>query len=317
MTDAYLITGGAGNLACQLTFHLAEPEIRVLLFDVAERPVAEVAEGCEYLRGDIAWASDLSTVIDDFKPTAILHFASLLSGQSEEDRALAWEVNMNGAFRLFESAIKSGVKKVFFPSSLASYGGELPSPLPEDFPQWPTGFYGMTKAAVERLGVYYHSKHGLDFRCIRLAAVVSAFAPAGAASAYASRAFAETVRAGRFTFKMRPETRMPIIYVKDVLGALVDFLGSPSEHLTRRIYNVFAMSPSAMDIAEAIVARVPGAQIEFDPDLDLVRLIESWPSEIADASARRDWGWQPRYDLQTMADDFIENVRLCATSTSL
>lgn len=305
MAITYLITGGAGNLACQLTFDLAADGNRVVLFDQADQPVAQVARGCEYLRGDITRHDDIVTVIREHRPNVILHFASLLSGKSEEDRQAAWRVNMDGAFGLFEAAIDHDVETVFFPSSLAAYGGRLPNPLPEDFPQWPTGLYGVTKTAIERLGVYYHEKHGLDFRCIRLPVVVSTFAPAGAASAYASRAFVDAARTRRFVFKVRPETRPSIIYVKDALRAITELLAAPSDRLSQRVYNIHAIAPSAAELANVITERIPSADIAFDFDPQVVELIESWPIEIDDSSARKDWNWQSRYDLPAMADDLI------------
>ena len=52
----------------------------------------------------------------------MVHFASLLSGKSEQDRTLAWQVNMDGAFQLFELSVQYDVKRFFFPSSVASFG---------------------------------------------------------------------------------------------------------------------------------------------------------------------------------------------------
>ena len=305
----YLITGGAGNLACQLTFYLAARGHRVVLFDLAQAPAAPVADGCVYRRGDVTSEEAVRAALREHGPASILHFSSLLSGRSELERRRAWSVNLDGAFALFEQALDQGVEQVFFPSSLAAYGGKLPSPLPEDFPQWPSGLYGVTKAAVERLGVYYHERHGLDFRCIRLPVVISALAHPGAASAYASRAFVEAAHFNRFTFRVRPETRPSIIYVKDVIRAIAGMLETPGDRLTRRVYNIHAMAPSAQRISDVIRRRLPEARIGFDPLREVVDLIESWPTEIDDASARSDWDWKPRYDLEALADDFVQELR--------
>lgn len=309
MPETYLITGGAGNLACQLSFDLVARGRRVVLFDVAERPASDVAPGCEYVRGDLTRGADVAALIDRHRPGVILHFASLLSGASEQDRDLAWRVNMDGAFGLLEAAVRTGVRQFFFPSSVATYGGAVPSPLPEDFPQWPTGLYGATKVACERLGVYYHARHGLDFRCIRVPIVLSRFAPAGAASAYASRAFIDGVLAGRFTFRVAPQIRACAVYVKDVLTGIMALLDAPAARLTRRVYNIHGLSPSVDELTAAIAARVAGVDFRFDPDPAVVAMIGGWPSEIDDAAARRDWGWRPAYDLDRMADDFIAELR--------
>lgn len=305
MRETYLITGGAGNLACQLTFYLAAPDRRLVLFDVAQRPAGTTSDGCEYVRGDLTSVGDVRAIVEDCRPSVILHFASLLSGSSEVDRPLAWRVNMDGTFCLLEEALRHSVRTFFFPSSLAAYGGPLPPRVAEDFPQWPVGLYGVTKLAVERLGHYYHARHDLDFRCLRLPIVVSRHAPASAAGAYPSRAFVEAARHGRFTFRVKPDARPSLIYVRDVLRAVTLFLSAPAERLSRRVYNVQAMSPSALDIARAIGVRWRSATIDFDVDPALAELIASWPIELEDSSSRRDWGWSPQYDLEAMADDLL------------
>ena len=305
----YLITGGAGNLACQLTQLLAQGGHHVVLSDVAPKPAMSTAEGCCYVQSDLAVPGTIDRIIAEYRPAVIIHFASLLSGSSEANRQLAWTVNMDVAFALFEAALRASVKKVFFPSSVAAYGGLLPEVVGEDQPQWPSGLYGVTKMAVERLGAYYHAKHGIDFRAIRLPIVVSRFAPAGAASAYVSRAFVETASDGRFVFKVRPQTRPSVIYVKDVLRAIFTLLNAPAECLTRRVYNIQALSPTAEQIVEAIRERLPEARLTFELDPETTALIESWPIRFDDAAARRDWGWQPRYDLAALADDILRELK--------
>ena len=310
MGERYLITGGAGNLACQLTFLLAHQSDAITLMDVAERPAAATAPGCGYVRCDISDQRAVAELIAERRPTTLLHFASLLSGSCEQNRELAWRVNINGTFTLFEAAIRNGVGKVFFPSSLATYGGTIPSPMPDGQPQWPEGLYGVTKVACERLGWYYATRHGLDFRCIRLPIVISRHAPAGAASAFASRAFVEAVQAGAYTFKVFPEPQSSAVYVPDVLRGIVQLLEARREHLTQPAYNVHGLSISPEAIARAIAQRVPGARFDFDPHPQTASMIASWPAVIDDRAARRDWGWQPRYDaVDSLADDFLEELR--------
>jgi threonine 3-dehydrogenase len=306
MASTYLITGGAGNLACQLTFLLGADAQRIVLFDRAEAPVGPTSPICVYCCGDLTAPDDLRRVLKDTRPAVILHLASLLSGSCEADRRRGWQVNCDGAFALFEAALESGVRQVFFPSSLAAYGGKLPDPLPEDHPQWPTGLYGVTKAAVERLGVYYHERHGLDFRCLRLPVVISPFAPPGAASGYASRAFVEAKEKRRYAFPVRPTTRVSTVYVRDALQAMVALIQAPAEALTRRVYNIHGLTPSAQEIASAIAGRIPDVDLRFGPDPAVVALIESWPARIVDDSARHDWGWQPAFDLPAVAEDMLE-----------
>lgn len=314
MSAVYLITGGAGNLACQLTHKLARRAADITLFDIAEKPIAKTADGCRYVQGDITQVDTVSSVIRQCRPDVIVHLASLLSGSSEQQRDMAWRVNMDGTFHLFQQAVECGVQQVFFPSSVAAYGGTLPNPVPEDFPQWPTGLYGVTKAAIERLGVYYATRHDLDFRSIRLPVVVSEFAPAHAASAYVSQAFVRSVREGHYTFAVRPMSRPSLIYVNDVLRAIVDLLEVDAQRLSRCVYNLQAMSPTAEEVVAAISKRIPDVSLAFKTDPKVANLIDSWPVAFDDQSARADWNWQPQYDLEHLADDFIEHLRSTASN---
>ena len=304
-----LITGGAGNLACQLSWRLASRFDEIVLCDLAQSPVTVVPANVKYKHCDLVDQAGVACLIAEHRPNVIFHLASLLSASCEHDLGRAWNVNTTATLGLFESCLANGVGTVVFPSSLATYGGQLADPLEEDAPQWPDSLYGVTKVACERLGLYFHRRQGLDFRCLRLPAVISRFAPTGAASAYSSRAFIESVECGRFTFPVRPSTQVSLIYVEDALEALVRLAIAPAERLSRRVYNIQAISPSAQDIADCIRHRLCAARLDFNPDPVAVRLIESWPRRLQDGSARHDWQWGPQFDLQGMADHFLHELK--------
>ena len=304
-----LITGGAGNIAVQLLPWLSKAGHEVVLWDVVSKPAAVQDKQVRFIQGDLTDPDHVQSVMADIQPDVLLHFATLLSGDSETNRTQAWRVNVDSSFALFEQCIRFHTEKYLFLSSLASYGAPLPNPVPEDFPQWPVGLYGTTKAIVERLAHYYHARHGMDFRALRLPIVVSAQAPSGAASAYASRAYIEAVENGAFTYRVRPAARPVIIYIEDVLQAIVNLLDAPAQQLSRRVYNVQALSPTAEEMAQAIQDRCPAVELTFDPDPTVADLIDSWPQEIVDASAHQDWGWQPAYDLDSMSDHFLTQLK--------
>jgi nucleoside-diphosphate-sugar epimerase len=307
-----LITGGAGNLACQLSWALADRFDRLVLLDVAQEPVGPTAPAARYERLDLLDSPGLDALFARHTPAAVIHLASFLSASCERDRSRAWQVNMDGTFGLFETALRHGRPSVLFASSVAAFGGPLPAILADDTPQWPVTLYGVTKMAAERLGCYYHEKHGLDFRCLRLPITVSRHAPAGAASALASHAFIEAGRRGRFTFTARPDTPLAVIYVRDVLRAFVGLLAAPAAGLSCRVYNIAGMTVTPGEIAAAIQRRLPDAVLDFAPDDEVDRVLAGWPGAIDDATARRDWRWEPEWDLERMADDFLAALSAAA-----
>ena len=291
----YLITGGAGNIACQLT-HCLPSSSEILLTDIVAQPLSTPSENSRYQVSSICDDQAVSECIASFQPDIILHFASLLSGQSEADRKTAWNVNMHGAFSLLEAAVAHQVDRVIFPSSLASFGSPLPDPLPEDFPQWPHGFYGFTKTSVERMGFYYRETLGLDFRAIRLPIIISPYPSPGAASSYASNMYINAVLRRPVTLKVRPTSNPSMMYIDDCLHAIDLLTHADRSLLTRSCYNLYSCNPSASDIVKVIEQQLPDCNINFETDTTVANLIDSWPREIDDSSARNDWDWTPKFD---------------------
>lgn len=304
-----LITGGGGNLACQLTWTLSQQFKRIVLLDIATAPVGGVAPNADFERADLLDTKLLDEVFGRIRPTTVIHLASLLSGSCEENRLRGWQINADGTFALFETAIRHKCPTVLFASSIAAFGGNLPDLLNDGTPQWPDGLYGVTKMAAERLGVYYHRRHGVDFRCLRLPTTVSRYAPSGAISAIASHAFIEAVQNGKYTFHSHPDTRLALIYIADVLRAFALLLDAQTSRLSQRVYNIGAMSITPLQIADAIHRRLPKARLSFNPEEPVATLLASWPGVMDDNAARRDWGWSPEFDLERMADDFISELQ--------
>jgi len=307
MNRRYLITGGAGNLARQLVRLLDEPGAHVSLFDRVDPGLH--GSNIESVAGDIGDAAGLRALFERVRPTHVLHMASLLSGSSEQDRRSAWKVNAGASFELLELSREFEVGQFFFPSTSLTYGGQLPDPVPEDLPQWPENLYGATKVAVERLGAYYCARHGLDFRSFRMPLVISRHAPPAATTAFASHAFIAALAKGSFKFPVTPEATISTIYVKDVLRGMKTFIDAPAQRLSRRVYNLHSLSLSAGQLAAILERHVPGFQHEFAPDPLIMRLARDWPARFDDAAARRDWNWNPTFDLERMTVDFLDEIR--------
>ena len=57
------------------------------------------------------------------------------------------------------------------------------------------------------------------------------------------------------------------------------------------------MTFTPAELAAAIREHVPAFDVQYLPDFR-EGIARSWPVSIDDACARRDWGWQPTYDLR-------------------
>jgi threonine 3-dehydrogenase len=273
--------------------------------DLATAPAFPLPENALYETSDITDFAYLEKMIQRHQPQAIVHLASLLSGSSESDRRQTWHVNTRATLEILEQALALPRCRVLFASTLATYGGDLPETVTDEQQQWPTTLYGVTKVAGERLGAYYRAAHGLDFRCVRLPIVLSRQAPPQAVSAMVSRAFIESAGQGRFTFRAGPKMRVVALHVDDAIAGLAALLLAPREAIRQPVYNLAGFSATLGEISEAIRRRSPAVEHRFEPDPAAEDVLGHWPGKLDDAAARRDWGWNPRYDLEATVENFL------------
>src|ERR1700687_1734865 len=306
-----LITGGTGNLGSRLAIPLVQRGDRVVAFDIRAEPHFDSAEfrEAQVVVGDLADRHRVLGTVREHKIETIFHLGAVLSSSAEENPYDAWRANMDGMVNVLDAARFGGARRVVFSSTIATYGSHIGEQLTEDAPQWPVSLYGVTKVAGERLGVYYHHQFGLDFRAIRLPAVIAARGSSGGASAYVSAAFEESVFKGAYEFYVNPTTRAPMLYVADAVRGFLNLHDAPARDLTRRVYNIAGIAPSAEELVQAIRTRVPEVQITYRPDPLKCAIVESWPDRIEDSTARKDWGWDSTWNLERTTDEVIEVLR--------
>ncbi len=297
-----LITGGNGNIGRLLSEQLTAKGIEVVRFDLpgSEPKTHDALE--TIITGDIRDQNLLEAIFQSHQPDAVYHLASLLSGSSEADLEAAWEINATASFNLLQKSKANGVEMFFFASTLASYGQDIPSPMPEDQPQWPENIYGVTKIAVERLGNYFKAKHAMDFRCLRFPLVISPFAPPSAVTAFPSHSFKAAIEGNAFTFPVAPETGVSTLFLLDVINSIMAFTLADKTQIKQPVYNVHAYSLTAQNVVDEILKQYPNFKYSFEPQEHVQTLLGGWPDATVDANAREDWGWSPQYDFTQSAN---------------
>ncbi|MEJ6690121.1 MAG: NAD-dependent epimerase/dehydratase family protein, partial [Paracoccaceae bacterium] len=249
----------------------------------------------------------LEQSIKTHKPDVVIHLASMLSGSSEANPGLAWEVNASSSIRFMRMCLEHQTGPFFFASTAATYGPDLSSPVGLDTPQWPENIYGATKVAVERMGVYLKLKQGFDFRCLRFPMVLSPFAPAGAMTAYPSHAIAAAAKGESFIFPVAEDTGMSTLYLNDVTRSIVEICTAERSALTQHIYNLHGYMFTAQDLVTAIQSRYPDFTCKFTKDSPTDDLVRRWPDIFDDSAARQDWGWKPQYDFEATIDALAQH----------
>ena len=302
-----LITGGKGNLGGRLAARLAERGDEVTLFDIHDEAKEELwgAADCRTVIGDISDRDGFFDAVSSEGFDSIFHLAAILSADAEEDVIRAWNVNMEGTRNVLEAAVKWEIGRVVFTSTVASFGANLSEPVSVDAPQWPESLYGATKVAGERLGVYYHHRFGLDFRGLRLPAVMAPHGAGGGASAYCSQLYVDAVRHGAYEFYLKPTTGTAVIYIDDAVRALLGIHDVGEGNLRRRVYQVHGVSPSAEEMAAEVLERMPEVRFTYRADPARDAIVQSWPFTLDDAESARDWWWRAELDLAAMTERML------------
>ena len=306
-----LITGGNGNLGRLLASDFEARGVTVVAFDLpSDNPLPDdPAKSRTFIAGDIRDTGQLESILDEHRPDAIVHLASLLSGSSEANPELAWEVNATSSIRLMKMAQNRDIGPFVFASTIASYAPDHRDTLSEDAPQWPDNVYGATKIAVERMGVWLKKSSEFDFRCLRFPMVLSPFSPPGALTAYPGHACNAAVAGKPFTFPVRRETGMSTLFLNDVTRSLVEITLAQRSLLRRHVYNLHAFHFTAGELADYLSERFEEAQFYFEPDERVEPLIAGWPNRVEDQSARDHWNWKPEYGFTECVEAVLNLAR--------
>jgi len=259
---------------------------------------------------DTTEKENIVKVVKKYDIDTIYHLAAVLSAVGEENPQQAWHVNMGGLYNILEVAREYNVVRVFWPSSIAVFGPNASRvETPQDAVLIPKTMYGVTKVAGELLCNYYFIRFGLDVRSVRYPGIISSETPPGGGTTdYAVEIFYEAIKKKRYTCFVRRDTVLPMMYMPDCIKATIDLMeAEPSRIKYHTSYNVAAMSFSAGELAAEIKKHVPDFKCEYKPDFRQ-KIADSWPKSIDDSVARRDWGWNPSYDLAAMTKDMIEKL---------
>ena len=308
-----LVIGSTGQIGSELTMTLraaydgnivagyipgAEP--KGVLLESGPAEVVNVLDG-----------KQIAEVVKKYKIDTIYNLAALLSAVAEKKPMMAWNIGLNGLLNTLEVA-REHKCAVFTPSSIGSFGPSTPhKDTPQDTIQRPTSMYGVTKVATELLSDYYFHKFGVDTRSVRFPGLISyTTLPGGGTTDYAVEIYYAAVKGEEFVCPIAEGTLMDMMYMPDALKAAVDIMeADPSRLVHRNSFNIASMSFAPEDLFAAIKKEIPGIRMRYEVDPVRQAIAESWPDNMDDSCARREWDWAPRYDMASMTKDMILHLR--------
>ena len=310
-----LVIGATGQIGSELTMLLRRtfPNGKV---------VAGYIKGCEP-KGkllssgpseevDVCNAKQIADAVDKYDIDTIYNLAALLSATAERLPLKAWDIQMNGLINVLEVAREKKCA-VFTPSSIGSFGPSTPHKnTPQDTIQRPTSMYGVTKVATELLSDYYFHKYGVDTRSVRFPGLISyTTLPGGGTTDYAVEIYYAAVKGEEFVCPIAAGTLMDMMYMPDALRAAIDIMQANPRYLKHRnSFNIASMSFDPETIAASIRKYIPSFKMRYEVDPVRQSIADSSPDNMDDTCARKEWGWAPTYDLDTMTQDMIKNLKV-------
>ncbi|MCL2561481.1 MAG: NAD-dependent epimerase/dehydratase family protein [Rikenellaceae bacterium] len=305
-----MIVGAGGQIGSELTVKLRSiyGGANVVATDI--KPNDTLGGDGPFAVLDALDARAYAELVARYDVDTIFNLVALLSATGERDPQLAWRVNIGALMNSLEIARENGCA-VFTPSSIAAFGPDTPKDnTPQDTVMHPTTIYGVCKVTGELMSDYYYHRFGIDARSVRFPGIVSNLTlPGGGTTDYAVEIYYEAVKHKRFVCPLPEDMYMDMLYMPDALDACIGLMeADPARLVHRNSFNVTAMSFSPEVIAAEIRKHIPDFVMDYDIDPLKERIAASWPNNIDDTCARREWDWNPKWDLASMTEDMLRVV---------
>jgi len=307
-TDKILVIGACGQIGTELIPELVKHygKGQVIAADISP----SVAGLSDYVQLDALDEDAIRRTVRKLGITQVYLLAAMLSAKGEQQVDLAWKLNVHSLLSVLKIASEESLDKVFWPSSIAVFGPGSPRyNCHQNARTEPTTVYGISKRAGEYWCQYYFEKFGVDVRSLRYPGLISAGGvPGGGTTDYAVDIFHQALQKRAYNCYLGEDTCLPMMYMPDAIRATLQLMEAPKEKISvRTSYNLAALSFAPCDLAAQIKKILPGFKMDYHPDFRQA-IADGWPASIKDTEARRDWNWQPEYDLKRMTIDMLERL---------
>ncbi len=310
-----LVIGATGQIGSELTMELRKryTDSNIVAGYIAgAEPVGRLKESGPYEITDVTDAEILDKVVKKYKIDTIYNLAALLSVVAESKPKLAWKIGIDGLWNVLDVA-KDNNCAVFTPSSIGSFGIDTPHVnTPQDTIQRPRTMYGISKVTTELLSDYYYNKYGVDTRSVRFPGIISNVTPPGGGTTdYAVDIYYSAIKDEEFVCPIEKGTFMDMMYMPDALDAAINLMeADPAKLIHRNAFNVTSMSFDPEMIYNAIRQHMPDFKMRYQVDPLKQSIASSWPDSLDDSCARKEWGWNPNFNLESMTADMLEKLKI-------
>jgi UDP-glucose 4-epimerase len=146
------VTGGAGYIGSHVVKALGERGHTTVVYDNLSTGHDWAVLYGRLVKGDLSDKNLLESIMKEFKPDAVIHFAAFIQVEESVREPLKYyQNNTANALNLLEVMIATGIRNFVFSSTAAVYGIPTRIPVNEEASFNPINPYGSSKAAVEKI----------------------------------------------------------------------------------------------------------------------------------------------------------------------
>ena len=163
-----LIVGGAGYIGSHVNKYLSKKGYETIVFDNLSKGHRELVKWGKFIEGDLGKIEEVRKVFKENKIEAVMNFAAFIEvGESVKDPEKYYWNNTVNTLNLLKVMKESGVNKIIFSSTAATFGNPQYVPIDEKHLQSPINPYGMTKLMIENIFKDYEKAYGLKYVVFR------------------------------------------------------------------------------------------------------------------------------------------------------
>jgi len=294
--ERILITGALGQLGQEFIKFFNKNNTYVLATDI--RSPLKVL-GCDFEIADAMDDKRIDYLIKKNNINVVYHLVAVLSANGEKNPFMAWEINMKSFQNIINLSINNGIKKIFWPSSIAVFGTKSNlSFVKQDCILNPNTIYGISKLAGERLIDYYNNKFDLDIRSLRYPGIISFDTkPGGGTTDYIIEMIQSLKNEKEYTCFLNKNTKLPMLYIDDAINGTIKYMSINKSNLkVKDAYNITGFSITPFELEKKLNELGCSAKVIYNSDFRQ-DIADTWPMEIDDSIARKDWGWKFDYGI--------------------
>ena len=326
--QATLITGANGEMGHGLIAAMHQKNQRNIVAMDLNQLDYSISNYCEEeIIGNILDVDLIDQLNGEFAFDTIYHLAALLSTRAEFSPWSAHDVNVGGTMNVLNLALEQGRSqgiqiKFFFPSSIAVYGLKnieekmSAGAVKENSYNNPLTMYGCNKLYCEHLGSYYANNYQrlgaeehqsyIDFRSIRFPGIISSKTmPSAGTSDYIPKMLHATAKRESYNCFVHENTQIPFMTMPDAIGAIIQIMSVFRKNLKQSVYNIRSFAPTAEEFRQKILEFFPKAEIGYEINDKRQKMVDGWPMDIDDSTAKKEWNWKPIHNLDSGLSEYL------------